>query len=207
MADKTAGQQPAQLLANDTNDIAVSRLSALIDGELQEIEHDLLLRSLSRDEAARDRWERYHLISDALQDHLPMMMDVDFAARIRRAIESEPLPQPGVKPLPTWYKPVTGFALAASVVLMALFGLKLTQTDVVQSASEVAAASPTLSTPAALPIQTASSSLQNGRFAVKPVEARLGGYLVDHNGYASMNGMQVMLPYARMVGYQNERER
>ncbi|MBK8534777.1 MAG: sigma-E factor negative regulatory protein [Candidatus Competibacteraceae bacterium] len=202
MADKTAEQQPAQF-ANDMSVVA-SQLSAMVDGELQDIENDLALRRLSRDRDARDRWERYHLISDALQDHLPAMIDTDFAARIRQAIAAEPLPLPGAKPLPTWYKPVTGFALAASVVLMVLFGLKLTQTDI-QPTAQLAAATPALPISAtALPIQTVAS-IQRSDPASEPVEARLGSYLVNHNGYASMNSMHGMLPYVRMVGYQTER--
>ncbi|MCC8999188.1 MAG: sigma-E factor negative regulatory protein [Candidatus Contendobacter sp.] len=203
MADKTAEQQPAQF-ANDMSVVA-SQLSAMVDDELQDMENDLVLRRLSRDHDARDRWERYHLISDALQDHLPAIIDADFAARIRQAIEAEPLLLPGVKPLPTWYKPVTGFALAASVVLMALFGLKLSQTDAIQPTAQLAVADPALSVPAtALPIQTVAS-MQRGDPAREPVEARLGSYLVNHNGYASMNSMHGMLPYVRMVGYQTER--
>jgi sigma-E factor negative regulatory protein RseA len=204
MADKTAEQQPAPL-ANDMS-IAESQLSAMVDDELQDMEHDLVLRRLSRDRDARERWERYHLISDTLQDHLPTMIDVDFAARIRQAIESESSPLPSVKPLPTWYKPVTGFGLAASVTLMALFGLKLLQTDVIQPTAPLTAATPVVFpvSTAAFPVQT-MASIRQGDFASEPVEARLGSYLVNHNGYASMNSMHVMLPYVRMVGYQAER--
>lgn len=203
MADKTAEQQPAQF-ANDMSVVA-SQLSAMVDDELQDMENDLVLRRLSRDHDARDRWERYHLISNALQDHLPAIIDADFAARIRQAIEAEPLPLPGVKPLPTWYKPVTGFALAASIVLMALFGLKLTQTDAIQPTAQFAAATPPLPvSTSALPIQTVAS-IQRGDPANEPDQARLGSYLVNHNGYASMNNMHGMLPYVRMVGYHTER--
>lgn len=200
MADKTAEQQSAQS-AHDVP-VAASQLSAMVDDELEDMEGDLVLRRLSRDSDARDRWERYHLISDVMQGHVPAALDTGFAARIGRAIEAEPLPQPAVRPLPAWYKPVTGFALAASVALMALFGLKLNQTDTLQPTAQLAAATPTLSAPAAsLPIQTVAST-QRGDPANEPVEARLSSYLVNHNGYASMNSMHGMLPYVRMVGYQ-----
>jgi sigma-E factor negative regulatory protein RseA len=205
MADKTAERQPAQL-ANDM-DMAASQLSAMVDDELQDMESDLALRRLSRDQEARDRWERYHLISNTLQDHLPARIDPSFAARIRQAIETDPLPLPVVKPLPTWYKPVTGFALAASVVLMALFGLKLTQTDPLQPVAQFANATPGLPAPAPaafLPVQAVASS-QPADSARTLIESRLGSYLVNHNGYASMNSMNGMLPHVRMVGYQTER--
>ena len=37
------------------------------------------------------------------------------------------------------------------------------------------------------------------------VDTRLNNYLVNHNNYASLNGMNGMLPYVRMVGYQADR--
>ena len=201
MADKTA-ELPSAPSAHAVS-VAASQLSALVDDELADMEIDLVLRRLSRDSEARDRWERYHLISDVIQGHhVPAALATNFAARIRQAIEAEPLPQPVARPLPAWYKPVAGFGLAASVVLMALFGLKLNQTEVLQPATPLAA---TTSTPftaaAALPIQTAAIT-RLADPAREPVEARLSHYLVNHNGYASMNSVNGMLPYVRMVGYQ-----
>lgn len=200
MADNTAEHQaaaPAQEVP-----VAASQLSALVDDELADMEIDLVLRRLSRDGDARDRWERYHLISDVMQGHLPAAFDTDFVARIRQAIEAEPLPQPVARPLPAWYKPVTGFGLAASVALMALFGLKLNQTDILQPTAPFAATSSALSAPAtALPIQTVAAT-RPADPASEPVEARLNHYLVNHSGYASMSSVNGMLPYVRMVGYQ-----
>jgi sigma-E factor negative regulatory protein RseA len=202
MADKTAEHQAAQ----STHDVpvAASQLSAMVDDELEDRENELVLRRLSRDSDARDRWERYHLIRDVIQGHVPVALDTDFAARIRRAIEAEPLPQPVARPLPAWYKPVTGFALAASVVLMALFGLKLNQTDTLQPTAQFAAASDPALTAFSFPTQTVMAS-RPAASASEPVEARLNHYLVNHNGYASLNSMHGVLPYVRMVGYQTDR--
>ena len=201
MADNTA-KHPAAATAHDVP-IAASQLSALVDDELADMEIDLVLRRLSRDSEARDRWERYHLISDVIQGHhVPAALATNFTARIRQAIEAEPLLQTAARPLPAWYKPVTGFGLAASVALIALFGLKLNQTDVLQPATPLAATASNRSTlAAALPIQTAAITRPVAP-AHEPVEARLTSYLVNHNGYASMSSVNGMLPYVRMVGYQ-----
>ena len=196
MADNTAELRAP--LADDVP-VAASQLSALVDDELADREIDLILRRLSREGDARDRWERYHLISDVIQGQLPAALDTEFAARIRQAIEAEPLPQAVARPLPAWYKPVTGFGLAASVALIALFGLKLNQTDVLQPATPFAATTANLATPASLPIQTVALA-RPVHSAREP--ARLTSYLVNHNGYASMSSVNGMLPYVRMVGYQ-----
>lgn len=204
MADKTAEQRSAPV-EDDTN-IAASQLSAIVDDELEDREIDLVLRRLSRDHDSRARWERYHLIGDAMQGHLPDAFDTGFAARIRRAIEAEPPLRPAAKPLPAWYKPVTGFGLAASVVLAALFGLKLTQTDTTLPApvaSPLAVTTPS-TPPTPIVIRVATNNQRAGD-TEEPVEARLSNYLVNHNNYASLNSMHGMLPYVRMVGYQTNR--
>jgi sigma-E factor negative regulatory protein RseA len=202
MADKTAERQPMQPAAGPEElNLAASQLSAMVDGELTDLESDLVLRRLGRDSEARERWERYHLISDLLRGHLPVALDDSFAARIRQAIEAEPPLLPAAKPLPAWYKPVTGFALAASVVLMALFGLKLTQTDYIQPTAQFAASAPA----PFLPIQAVASTPRNGGAATELVEARLNSYLMNHNGHASMNTVNGVLPFVRMVGYRTDR--
>lgn len=209
MADKTAEQRSMQVADDAIIDVATSQLSAMVDEELDGMEVDLALRRLCRDRDSQARWERYHLISDVVQGHMPAAFDANFAARLHQAIEDEPLPQPAVRPLPAWYKPVTGFALAASVVLVALFGLKLTQTDATLTpAASLTANTPTARSPA-LPVQVAalSQAVNPTGAANDPVEARLGSYLVNHNGYASMNSMHGMLPYVRMVGYQQSSSR
>ncbi len=210
MADKPAEQLSAPVEMNMNS--AASQLSAMIDGELPGRESELVLRRLGRDHDLQGRWERYHLISDTLQGHLPASLDSGFAERIRLAIEAEPLPQPMVRLLPAWYKPVTGFALAASVVLVALFGLRLSQTDAALAPVETAAVSRPAVTviaaaPVAAPLQLAAIDQPAGNDAEvgAPIDARLNSYLVSHNGYASMNSMHGMLPYVRMVGYQTNR--
>jgi sigma-E factor negative regulatory protein RseA len=206
MAEQTAEPLSAPVAADANIELAASQLSALVDEQLDAMEINLALRRLSRDRGLQARWERYHLISDALQGHLPDVLDPAFAARLHAAIANEPLPQPAIKPLPAWYKPVTGFGLAASVTLAALVGMQMNSPDLAStpaslttsSAPAVAfAAAPARST--SIPVQTAAL---NPPLANDPTQARLNRYLVSHNGYASMNSVQGVLPYVRMVGYQ-----
>jgi sigma-E factor negative regulatory protein RseA len=202
MADKTA----EEILAPTTPsvDIIASQLSAMVDGELADAEIALALRRLSRDGDWQERWERYHLISDALQGHVPTALDTHFIDRIHQAVAHEPLPRAVARPLPSWYKPVTGFALAASVVLVALFGLKLNQSSATFAPTASLAADISPPVPVSPPIQTVSLTRSAGD-ANEPVAARLNSYLVNHNGYASRNSVNGMLPYVRMVGYQASR--
>lgn len=100
MADKTAERQPAQL-ANDMT-MAASQLSAMVDDELQDMESDWAppLESRSGGGIAGT-------LSPDQQRLTGSFASADrsgFAARIRQAIETDPLPLPVVKPLPTWHK-------------------------------------------------------------------------------------------------------
>ncbi|MGB5062374.1 MAG: RseA family anti-sigma factor [Candidatus Competibacter sp.] len=199
MADKTAEQLSAR--AADDMNLAVSQLSAMVDDELDDVEIDLVLRRLCRDDDLQSCWSRYHLISDVMQGHLPDALASEFAARIGQAVAAEPLPRQAGKSLPAWYKPVTGFGLAASVVLVALFALKLTQTDApLVPTAPLVASNP--SAPSLTPFAVRAAAVRQTDISNEPVEARLSSYLVNHNGYASLNSMHGMLPYVRMVGYQ-----
>ncbi|MCB1776461.1 MAG: hypothetical protein KDI50_03390 [Candidatus Competibacteraceae bacterium] len=200
MADKMAKEISA--LTTPSIDIVASQLSAMVDGELADTEILLALRRLSRDGDWQERWERYHLISDAMQGHVPTALDTCFTDRICQAVANEPLPRAASRPLPSWYKPVTGFALAASVVLVALFGLKLNQSATFAPTALLTADISSPATTTALPAQAAALTEVTGDVNEQPVEARLNSYLVNHNGYASRNSVNGMLPYVRMVGYQ-----
>lgn len=61
MAEKMTQERPTPV--EDEPSSAASQLSALVDGELADREIDLFLRRLLREQEAKTRWERFHLIS------------------------------------------------------------------------------------------------------------------------------------------------
>ena len=182
MADKTAEQ-----------------LSVLVDGECEIWELEFALRRLANDLELKARWQSYHLISDALRNHLPETVDTRFAERIKAAIAAEaPLLHIPVKSAASsWYKPAAGLAVAASVGLLAVAlwtlrpgGLNETVPPRVRVAGTTPAPYPRLP-------MTAETD--------RALESRLNSYLVSHNEYASMNSVNGVLPYVRMVGYETRR--
>lgn len=203
MADHTA--HPKTTLDSTPHaevSLAASQLSALVDHELEEREMDLVLRRLDRDDSARDRWERYHLIGDLLRGQAQTPLDAQFAARIRQAVAAESVPQSAVKPRPTWYKPAVGFALAASVALVALFGLQPSQTDGFPPSTPRSAATPIIPARFAAAPALTLAAFQPSDVGDAARQTRLKQYLMDHNGYASRNSIPSVLPYARLVDYQ-----
>lgn len=177
-------------------DKTAEQLSALTDGELDSQELDLLVRRLERDEELAARWTRYHLIGEAMRNNLPEQLPFDLTARVSAAIAEEaPVVAPAVATR-GWKRPVVGLALAASIAAAALIGLPPQQALQPEAGAPVA-----VQTPEKLPGATA------GQVAQVDWErnARLNEFLMSHNESATMNQMSGVIPYARMVGYEEER--
>ena len=68
-------------------------ISALIDGELDgESDRELrqqLIQRICTDQALKDRWTSYHLISDSLSNNLPSEICCDLSDRVSQLLENE----------------------------------------------------------------------------------------------------------------------
>lgn len=173
------------------------QVSAGVDDELDPGEAALLLRRLASDAGLRQRWQRYHLISDALKNHLPARLPVNLAARIAEGIAAQPTLSQRRQPA-RWLRPLAGFAIAASVATVAVLGMRSLHTAVDSAPADQIASATTV--PAALPVAAQAGGTRWDR-AQPEVAARLNAYLVNHNGHAESTGMQSVLPYVRIVGY------
>ncbi len=175
------------------------QMSSLMDDELAPSEQPLLLRRLCGDDALKQRWERFHLIRDALHHELPIGVDRGLADRISLALESEPgLHSRSTPLLSRILRPVAGLAIAASVATLAILGVReLDGARGVGAGQEVATVARNAATP--------SSYVRVGGIRwnmQKPeIEARLNGFLVNHNEYSSETNLQGMLHYVRIAGY------
>lgn len=171
------------------------QLSALVDGECELSEQEWMLTRLTRDADLKVRWQRYHMVSDAMKNNLPAAINTGFADRIRQVIDDDSPPlrtsTSEISPSFSWYKPVTGFALAASVATVAVVGLQLAeQGDAVEGDEQ----------------SRLAATVGEGAPDVESSQtARLNTYLVNHNEYASRNTVQGVLPYVRIVGYDSTR--
>jgi sigma-E factor negative regulatory protein RseA len=176
------------------------QLSALVDDELAEPEQALLTRRIGADADLHRRLARYQLISDALRNQLPDRIDPAFAARVQAAVRDESA-QPAAVPGSRWraalLKPVAGFAVAASVAVVAVLSL--------QSVREDAASLPAMaSTPSSTDFIRADSTPEP---VIRPrADKNLNIYLVNHNEYAVNRGMRGMLPYVRIISHDMNRD-
>lgn len=109
------------------NDALKMQISAFIDGELPENEAELLLRRLNQDLAMRQQVAEYLAIGRYTRrdPELPGMSEL--RGRISNALGEELLPeaQASVEQTSRFVRPALGVALAASVAVLALVGLRL----------------------------------------------------------------------------------
>ncbi len=108
------------------NDALRMQISAFVDGELPENENELLLRRLGQDAALRQQVAQYLQIGRLIRrDHeVPGMSEL--RDRIAVSLGQEPVQHPVEAEVPAsrFTRPAVGVAIAASVAVMALLGIR-----------------------------------------------------------------------------------
>jgi len=184
---------------------ANEQLSAMLDGELPDAEVALAIRRVARDEALRATALRYSLIGDVLRDELPAGRPADLVERVGAALRGSQAPAQAPGGGGRYARLGVGFAVAASVALVALVALPGRQQDAtppVLTSTEVAAPAP------------------EQRMMIQPTYTRAAGggpdrltrYYVNHSEYApAMSGrgaltrIIVIQPEAAPVAAEEER--
>ncbi len=172
------------------------QLSALVDDELSDVERPLLLGRLQRDAELRECLGRYQLIGEVMRGTGTVMLGV--ADRVRRALQQDvagQLPDTPKQENFNWWKPLAGFAVAASVALVAVFSVSSLRETAPGPVPELAS-----SQDAAAVARVSDNQWDR----IEPgIDKRLSGYLVNHNEYTASRGMQGVMPYVRIVGFEN----
>jgi sigma-E factor negative regulatory protein RseA len=119
------------------------------------------------------------------------------ADRIHKAIAQEPTPQQRFSAA-RLLKPATGLAIAASVAALAVFAVRSLPTATIPEQTQQ------LASVAAAPQYPRDPGTRWDRTQPE-VAARLNTYMLNHSGHAETAGMQAVLPYVRIVGYDVER--
>ncbi|MDH3321178.1 MAG: sigma-E factor negative regulatory protein [Betaproteobacteria bacterium] len=175
-----------------------TKISALMDGELEVHELSEPLAALGSDGEAFDTWRTYHLISDALQGRA--MLANDCLRRVAARLAQEPIL---VGPLPAnvapperarWFVPS---ALAASIAAVALVGwiAFAPQQKVAPLQPPVAQA---LQATRATPV-VATRVVEKAAPTRLPMTVATRDYLIAHQAFSPRNSLQGMAPYVRSV--------
>jgi sigma-E factor negative regulatory protein RseA len=169
------------------------RISALMDGELDDRSAAQAIDALQKDSEALEAWRAYHVISDALGR--TRMLSAGFSARVASALAAEPtVLAPGrarrVEPR-RWLAAAAG---VAAVSLVAWLGFAPRETAVVPVAQAPrtvqAPETSTVAAPARVPLPSGASD-----------------YLLAHQGFSPRVSLQGMAPYVRTVSEQAQEPR
>ena len=173
-----------------------SKISAYMDGELRVEESSGPLAALREHAEAREAWNTYHLISDAMRD--TRLLSGGFSARVAAKLADEPTLMASQRPAPRapLWAPRWTLTAAAGVAAVALVGgMFFTLLQGPEPASQVAQA-PRQVAPAKNAAQVLPPAAQ------VPPPAMAHDYLLAHQGYSPRNSLQGMAPYVRMVSSQ-----
>jgi len=154
-----------------------TKISALMDGELDERSAREAIATAAREREAAEAWSTYHLIGDAMRG--TRQLSDDFGARLAERLEAEPtvLAPRRIERQPS---PRTWFAMsaAASVAAVAMVGW-------VAIAPQREPA-PELASVAVVPVSA-------------PMPVAANDYLLAHQAFSPRVSLQGMAPYVRTV--------
>jgi len=161
------------------------RISALMDGELDDASAAREIDALARDAEARDTWRAYHVISDALTKS--RMLSAGFTERVAAALAKEPVVLAPGRSKGSAGEPRRWVAMAAGVAAVALVGW-------LGFAPQQIAVAPVAQAPQPAPVVEV-------RPATVPLPSGTSDYLLAHHGFSPRVSLG-MAPYARTVSEQ-----
>jgi sigma-E factor negative regulatory protein RseA len=179
------------------NEHMKEKLSALADNELDELEERRVFTALEGDIALRRTWERYHLVRAALHQDVDVVVAQDMIEQLAKRIEAQPSTAISYR-----RHRVTRFlgtlAIAASVAAIAITGVQWVHQPAPAPLPVVAANKPA-------PQNIIRSGTTRWDMKEPETESALNAYLVEHDEFASTSGLGGMMPYVRVVSYDNDK--
>jgi sigma-E factor negative regulatory protein RseA len=183
-------------------------LSALLDNETDELELRRLLASPD-DAVMRATWARYQVARAVMHKEL-LLPHLDLAAKVSAALADEVAPVAAVASRRLPWGGLGRLAVAASVTVAVLAGVRLynqdeiTSTQLAQQSTPSMLATPQLQGPAILAGYTPNAGTERGvqASAARTAELtwqqqRLPAYVRQHAQQAAVAGAQTAVPYAR----------
>lgn len=172
-----------------------SKISALMDGELNSEDVAGTITQLKKTDELRDEWATYHLIGDALRQSTA---SIDIVQRVSTRLAAEPTVLAPPSPMEHKFK-VFALSAAASVAAVAVVGwISLQNMDRPQE--NLASNKPVLQ-PA---VQTTSGAISIPVAGSVPAPAHINDYLLAHREFSATPAMHGITPYIRTVAESRE---
>jgi sigma-E factor negative regulatory protein RseA len=159
------------------------KISAMVDGELDEGAAEEAYRSLAQGGEALETWCAYHLISDAMRES--RLLSAGFAARVAERLAAEPTVLAPARlaggERGRWFALSAAASVAAAALVGGLFFLQQPGAD--------------RPAPVAQAQQPAAAAAK--RPAIVPLPTSANDYLLAHQGYSPRVSLQGITAYVR----------
>jgi sigma-E factor negative regulatory protein RseA len=198
------------------NETMRESISALMDGESDELEFERILSRVGTDQELRQTWARYAIAQQAAHGHDVAHPQWDISTRVHSALVGADTYSPATRATvrQRFLRPLTSFAVAASVALTVVIGgrqLALIDSATPYEHGDRAVATGTspvglvnslgaTSVRASYGTQEAIPVLQPAtRTAYRDLaQLRLRQYMQEHAEQAALNSPQGLVPFARV---------
>jgi sigma-E factor negative regulatory protein RseA len=201
-------------MSEKTQETLRESLSALMDGEANELELQRLLGDVADNPELRSTWTRYHAVRAVVGSQEIVGFSMDISQRVRGALAQETrVVSQGqlVGRMQRFLKPVASFAVAASVATVVVVGgqqiAQIGEAGYSSSNTVAASASPVglINSIGAVPMQASYGTQSRpqlqpaARTAYRELaRQRMEKYMQQHAEHAALNSPQGLVPFARV---------
>lgn len=197
------------------------QLSSLLDSALDGHQLAAFMQDLKRDPVKdAETAKRYRLMGDVMRDELDQASFMDISSAVSRAIELEPAHKSvsdiAAQKVETksvinlsalfssWFKPVAGVAVAASVAVVTLVTFNAVNNESTPNTVQLAQAT-RVEPVQRVNLQTVNPEIARNVRVASTIETKkspqqqkqLNIYMLQHSGYASQSTLQGIMPYVR----------
>lgn len=192
-------------------------VSALVDGQLRDIEFAQAMALLDESAQARQRWHSYHLVAEAMRTGQADVRshDADFLVRLRARLQQEPAPAalqvaPGLAKNQTtlkatarpsandrWWRLVVGLASVAMVTVVAWQGFQ----GLLAPDPQLAAA-PRTSPATATLAQFGAATSAGGAALVMIRDPQIDALLAAHRQFGGTSALQAPTGFLRNATFE-----
>jgi len=189
-------------------DIQNESLSALMDGEVDELALHRVLKDMEKDTEMRAQWARFHVAQDIMKGGDAEYAHIDLSKGVMDAIAAEqPIAQiPQKKP---WLKSLAGLSVAASVTVAVVLGARFNPLTQDQGSNQQLATKPVVEivTPGDDPFRGPAMVAQSANGEVderqlQEAQERLNSYLKQHAQDSALGQGRTAMPFARVVNFE-----
>jgi sigma-E factor negative regulatory protein RseA len=163
----------------------MDKISALMDGELDEHQARQVIAGVRQQGTSREHWDTFHLVGDALRGDC--LLSANFSERVAQRLALEPTI---LAPRRYTVKRVTAYALSAAASLSAVALVAWTA---------LSTSNPIVTQPQIAQVPPAIVAAPVAQLVSIPSNGNMNEYLLAHQGYSPSTTIQGVVPYIRSV--------